>query len=322
VDDGAGTAPQPAATPPDLPGAGASAPPAPPPAPFAIPAPVDGVSTTDGNSVQLAAWLDGGAPQFAPGTEAVALVDGTFSVGPDTDEAFIQRLYVGLLGRGGDAAGIGFFDAQLRQGASPAQVAAGVLGSAEYTALHGAAATQDAAPFVAGLYQGLLGRAPTAGDLASWTAALDAGQPREAVAAAIAGSAEAKAALAASTAAVWSPDPDGALVHQLYQAGLGREVEAGSTGAAFWSGTLQGGATPQQVADGIAGSAEFAADHAGQDAAAFVASLYQDGLGRAPDQAGLQFWAGGLQAGSLTPGEVLLGIGGSAEAAAHLTRTP
>ena len=33
---------------------------------------------------------------------AIVLTDATLSVGPDTNEATIQRLYEGLLGRGND----------------------------------------------------------------------------------------------------------------------------------------------------------------------------------------------------------------------------
>jgi hypothetical protein len=42
---------------------------------------------------------DQSALRFVAGTEAIVLVDGTLSVGPDTNEAFIDRLYEGLLGR-------------------------------------------------------------------------------------------------------------------------------------------------------------------------------------------------------------------------------
>jgi hypothetical protein len=47
----------------------------------------------------------GYVPAFIGGTEAVALVDGVCSVGPDTTEPSIARLYRGLLGRQDDPGG-------------------------------------------------------------------------------------------------------------------------------------------------------------------------------------------------------------------------
>src|SRR5262245_11439638 len=49
----------------------------------------------------------------------------------------------------------------------------------------------------------------------------------------------------------------------------------------------------------------------------FVASLYQGVLRRNADAAGLSFWAGGLNAGTMTPAQVAAGIFGSEAAAAQ-----
>ena len=289
-----------------------------------IAAPVNGISATDDNSLQLGSLLGAGyGLQFVSGTEAVTLVDGTLSVGADTNEATIERLYEGLLGHAGDATGLGYWDAQMTAGTTATGVAAAFLGGAEYTAAH---ASLTDAQFVTSLYQGLLGRAPGSGELASGTALLtqtgstDAAQ-RAQLAANIAGSAEAKTALAADTANVWAPSAAGTLVYELYQTGLNREVETGNNGEAFWISALQGGTTALQVANAIASTAEFKTDHTGQAASAFVTSLYQNALGRAADQAGAQFWTNGLQSGGMTQASVLLGIATSNEATAHLTKT-
>jgi hypothetical protein len=77
--------------------------------------------------------------------------------------------------------------------------------------------------------------------------------------------------------------------------------------------------TPAQIAAGIAASPEFLADHASQSNAAYVTSLYQAGLGRAPDVAGLASWTSTLSTGALSRSAVLLDIATSPEAAAHLT---
>lgn len=281
---------------------------------FVIAAPVNGISTTDNNSLQIGTLLNSGySLQFVSGTEAATLVDGTLSVGQDTNEAYIQRLYEGLLGRGGDEGGLGYYDQQMSGGVSQAQIATQFLSDPEYTALHG---NQTDAQFVTNLYQGMLGRTASTGEMSYWTGAINQiGQGG--VAAGIANSAESKAYLAADTAQVFAPNSNDAAVYQLFQTGLNREVDLGSL--SFFGGALNGGASPLQIAESIANSAEFQADHASQGNADFVASLYENGLGRAPDT-GAQGFIDALNNGTADRGAVLLTIASSAEASAHLTR--
>ena len=80
--------------------------------------------------------------------------------------------------------------------------------------------------------------------------------------------------------------------------------------------------TPLQVAQGMFGTPEFTALHSGQSDSAFVNSLYENGLGRAPDTAGSNFWTGLLSTGAATRPEVLLGIAQSAEAIHHNSYIP
>ena len=77
--------------------------------------------------------------------------------------------------------------------------------------------------------------------------------------------------------------------------------------------------TPAQLAAEIAGSAEFMNDHTGQGNAAYVTSLYQNGLGRAPDAPGAAFWTGMLDNGGFSRGDEILGFATSTEGMAHLT---
>ena len=109
---------------------------------------------------------------------------------------------------------------------------------------------------------------------------------------------------------------DGAVVSQLYETALGRVPDL--PGLQIWTNALRGGLAPGQLAQALVGSAEFAALHAGQNNTQPVTSFYEDGLGRAPDPAGLQAAVGALQAGVGTAG-VLLDFATSAEAAAHLS---
>lgn len=284
---------------------------------FVLPDPVNGISTASVGSAQIASLLDQGARmQFISGTEAIRLTDGTLSVGTDTDQALVQRLYEGLLGRGGDTTGLVGFTSLVGT-AGGAAVATAMLNSPEFQHLHGAPGSMSDTGFVTLLYQGLLGRAPDAPGLASHVQALQNGTSFGAVAAGIAGSPEAKSHLAADTTNVWVPDASGALVTELYETAFARAPDP--AGLAGFSQALHAGQTPQQIAQSIASSPEFLADHAGQDPTALVTSLYANGLGRAPDPAGLQHNVAALQSGATT-GSILLGIAASPEAYGHLIR--
>ena len=274
-----------------------------------------GVITADESSAALAAGQPPGTVfNFGSGVAAVHLTDATVSVGPGTDEAFIQRLYQGLLGRGNDTAGIEFFDGLLSSGVSQAVVASDFLNSAEFIADHRGV---SGSALVALDYRGLLGRSAAADGASSfWTDLLADGVSPGAVTAGIAASSESQSFLAPATSQVFVPSAPGTLIHQLYETGLGREVDPAALQA------FQGEAaavTPAQLAAQIVSSPEFAAAHAGQSAMALVNSFYQDGLGRPADPFGAAFWTGALTAGA-SEGSVLLGIATSPEAAAHLTQ--
>lgn len=275
----------------------------------------NGTVVTDESSAVLGSGLAAGTIlNLGSGVESVQLTDGTVSTGADTNEAFIQRAYEGLLGRAADPSGLGAADAALAGGASQTTIVNNLLTSAEFAADHGA---PSASQIVALDYQGFLGRPESADPSGSafWTSQLNNNVSAATITAAIANSGEAKAFLAPTTAQVFATSPSGLLGHELYETGLGREIDSGAlqnfqAAAASFS--------PQQFADMIAGSVEFQALHAGQNNTQFVTSLYQDGLGRAPDAGGLAFFTGAL-AGGATQGQVLLGIASSAEAAGHLT---
>ena len=276
----------------------------------------EGVSTADISSLDLSKVLGSGYKlQFLPGTEAVQAVDGTLSVGPDTNQALVQRLYAGLLGRGSDPGGLANYSEALSAGATPGSVASTLLSSAEYAADHG---TQTDSQYLNSLYQGLLGRAPDPSGFSTYTNALAAGATRADVAVTIANSPEAKTYNAGATAELFVRDPNGTVVHELFETGLAREVDLTAIGP--MSGALASGAeTPLQLAQFIVGSPEFMSLHAGQSDTAFVTSLYQSGLGRAPDPTGLQSYVGALGSGAATRAGVLLAISTSPEAATHLT---
>ena len=113
---------------------------------------------------------------------------------------------------------------------------------------------------------------------------------------------EAKRALASTTARVWARSDAGTLTHELFYTGLGREVElTPGAGLPFWTNILATN-TPQQAAALFVQSVEFQSDHATQDNATFVKSLYDAGLGRDPTAGEAQPLVAALQAGSASLG--------------------
>jgi len=282
-----------------------------------LPAPVNGVTTTDITSAQINALLKQGyRMQFVSGTGAVQLTNGTLSVGVDTSEAVVQRLYKGLLGRTSDLGGMALYNGLLSKGFGAADVANDLLNSPEYQKLRGALNSPSDTQFITDLYQGFFGRLPDHVGLDGWLSAMAQGTNRGQVAAGFAQSDEAKTALAASTAHIWIPSEDGALITQLYKTGLSRIPDL--AGLQIWTQALQHGLTSAEIATTLVNSAEFQSDHAGQNNTQLITSYYQHGLGRAPDAAGLQGWIGQLASG-VSQSSVLLAITNSTECGTKLS---
>ena len=167
------------------------------------------------------------------------------------------------------------------------------------------------------LYHGLLGRAPDPAGFFSTIQALQNGTSFGTIAANMAKSTPARTYLAADTADIWVPDANGALATEIFETAFARAPDP--NGLANFEQVSRNGQTPQQIAQSIANSPEFLADHAGQSPTALVISLYASGLGRNPDQAGLQHDVAALQSGA-TIGSILFHIAASPEAYAHLIR--
>ena len=97
-------------------------------------------------------------------------------------------------------------------------------------------------------------------------------------------------------------------VDTLYLDLLGRDPDTG--GLNGWVQALQSGMTVQQVAAGIVTSTEFIQDNitAGASGNAnqtqFVTALYNDVLGRDPDDGGLAYWVGQINTGALSVQQV------------------
>lgn len=154
-------------------------------------------SDADGKSFWISA-LDAGtsrgavAAGFALSPEHVdetapVLQSGVFAPGFAASD--VARLYIGLLGRGEDPAGLQYWVDLIGKGASEHDVAASFLASPEYASRYG---TPTNGTFIDELYRNALGREPDAGGRAFWETALANGVDRASVALGIVESREGK----------------------------------------------------------------------------------------------------------------------------------
>ena len=272
-----------------------------------------GYVRTNMSSLDIANALHAGfGLRLSAGTEAIILTDGVLSVGPDTAEAYLQRLYLGLLGRSYDAAGMEYWDRQLSQGMDRTAVATSFLGSAEYTSVPHAT---GAAAFITSLYASLLGRAPEAEGLAYWLSTPVQATGNAAIVRSFADMPEAKTRNAFATSKVFARDTAGTLLHNIYETALGREAEL--EGLAYWKSQLPF-LSPAGIAAQIAAQPETLSRHAGQSDTQYIADLIQTGFGRAPTQAELGTTLGRMNNG-LTRAALMLEIAAHPETVARWT---
>jgi hypothetical protein len=102
---------------------------------------------------------------------------------------------------------------------------------------------------------------------------------------------------------------EAAAVHRLYDAAFNRDPD--TAGLTHWAKMLKGGESLSSVAEMFAGSPEFTRGQTLSDDT-FVARVYENAFGRAPDAAGLAHWVKQLQGGS-SRGEILVAISESQE---------
>jgi hypothetical protein len=152
----------------------------------------------------------------------------------------VKSLYEKYLHRAAEPAALDAGSKLLAQGTTDEQLAAAIVGSDEYFALHGG--TNDG--FVSALFQDAFGRPVDAGAMNAFKLDLAAGRTRAQVAAFVFGSQEYYADL----------------VGNLYLELLNRTVDAPS--GAYWAAKLDAGAADGQVLANIAASDEFFKDAA------------------------------------------------------------
>jgi hypothetical protein len=130
---------------------------------------------------------------------AEAKADSTETAG-DTNNGEVYRLYETAFARAPDSAGGTYWTSTLGAGETITQVAQAFVQSAEFKQDYGTLSTTD---FVTALYQNALHRAPDAGGLQYWTAALQGGMSQASVMVSFSDSLESRATTANATHDNW-----------------------------------------------------------------------------------------------------------------------
>lgn len=201
----------------------------------------------------------------------------------------VYRLYQATLARTPDIGGhLGWSQALFEGRSSPAEVAAGFVGSTEFQNVYGAL---DNAVFVELLYQNVLGRASDPAGRQNWLDAMVNGATRADVVLGFSDSpefqnatrGEAAAWVQAHTDSIWADD-----VFRLYRATFDRDPDL--AGFEDWVGRLGSGTPYLSAVEGFTGSREFQRTYGPLDDVGFVSLLYQNVLDREADPAGLADW--------------------------------
>ncbi|WP_284180419.1 DUF4214 domain-containing protein, partial [Rhabdaerophilum sp. SD176] len=238
---------------------------------------------------------------------------------------FLFRVYNALFDRNPEADGLVDWLAQLRSGADPLALIETFLGSAEFNAAFAAFIASQPSPapgestdvsnsvFVSFLYSNLLARTPDAAGLGAWVTRLEGGESRASVAFDLINSAEAitTSRYANYPLASLANDDDGFALYQLYDAIFDRVPDR--DGYLQWMNVIDAGTSNIDVANQLLSSGEFQTQHVGLSNSGLIELVYQQVLGRSPDQGGLIAWNAALE-GGLSRGDLVVRIGTSAEA--------
>ena len=217
----------------------------------------------------------------------------------------VYRIYKAVFGRKADDSGLGYYIHQIDNGMSLKAVANDFISSAEFTARYGANASDET--FIRLLYNNVLGRDPDQGGFNYYMNQLSHGIGRTAVLIDFSESVENVNNIATQL----QRGDDYGDAFRLYKAAFNRTPDQG--GLDYYTHQLQSGISLQRVANDFIGSAEFQTKYgAGSSNETFVNLLYNNVLGRAPDQGGYDYYLNQLNNG-MSRADALLSFSGSAE---------
>ncbi len=205
------------------------------------------------------------------------------AVGPiSSEKLFITQQYRDFLGRDPDAGGLAFWESQLDAGAGSAAVINALATSPEF---------QGRIAPVVRLYYAYFLRAPDIDGLRFWATQLGSGATVIDVSQAF--------TLSDEFINTYGSLSDTDFVELVYQNVLDRDADA--DGLAFWTGQLAAGMSRGRVMLGFSDSVE---NIRAMDPIVKSTMLYVGMLGRAPEQDGLDYWAGVLRNGGSYTGVI------------------
>lgn len=225
---------------------------------------------------------------------------------PTGTAADVDRLYQGLFNRVADSGGLSAWTSVIDSSRMTlAQVADAMTQSSEFTQGIGRLSDLD---FVRQLYQNMFGRDPEGNSGQAWASVLASGASRGSVAMSIAESAEAKSGEHPTV-----EQKNDAEIFRLYETAFGRSPD--SVGETAWSSLLANGVTVKQVAADFTQSAEWMGFDATLDDATFIRTMYNNALGRDPEDGASAAWLAMMTGPSaLSRADVLLAFADSGEA--------
>ncbi len=215
----------------------------------------------------------------------------------------VSRLYLAYFLREPEAAGLNFWLGERAAGATLASVSQLFAQSPEFLNQYGSLSDTE---FVHLVYQNVLDRAPDPGGLDHWVGQLQVGDSRGSVMIGFSESDEFRAQTGTSEASAQAESQ----VYRLYRAYFLRQPD--QSGMCFWTQKRQLGLGLDAISEAFAQSPEFQGRYGALADEQFVTLVYENVLGRTPDQDGLAHWTGQLQAG-VSRGSVMVGFSESAE---------
>jgi len=248
------------------------------------------VSESSGTYTVVGSHTNTSAGEFATKITAIeegvsTVLNGNATVGPQATASakYVAAVFLDVLGRAADAAGLQYWTQQIVGGMAISDVAQAIVHSAEY--YENFVIKPD--------YLTLLGRAADAAGIQFWTSQLQNGLTDQGLEAGF---------IATDEFYKNAGGTDKDWIDAACQLLLGRMAD--TAGEGFWESELAAGQTRSQVATGIAGSTENNTQLINDD--------YMHYLGRAADAGGLAYWLAQFANGE-TNEDVIAGFTGSAE---------
>ncbi len=203
----------------------------------------------------------------------------------------VARLYLAVLDRVPDDAGLAFWEKRYLEGATLEEISAEISASPEFVQTYGDLNDRE---FVEQLYQNVLNRAGDAEGIEFWTGLLSTGSVSRAALITQFSEAPEFVALTGTESAVGGIEGE---IVRIYKAFFEREPDA--AGLEFWLAARADGLPLTDIAASFVNAPEFVATYGDLSDGEFINLVYRNVLGRTPDAGGFDFWLAQLTSGAV-----------------------